>query len=101
MLNVTGLSQSQVDSYAHEIHDEYMEVFGDRGAVTVSLLKLGQIRSDGTNSADPLPWSHFIRYFGPESSVAWLEQKIATVAARESTAATTQTFTVSDVTGRY
>ena len=101
LLDVTGADDSTIDKNAQAIHDAYMAEFGPRGAFTHTLLRLAQRAGPGTNMTSPTRWTHLVRYFGPDSSIAWLQNEIVRVFERTGTNAIMQTFTISDITGRY
>ena len=100
LLRVTGVNTARVDTLAKEIHDAYMNEYGDVGAITVMLLKLVGVLGQGTNAQAP-EWDYVIRYFGPTASVAWLQERLESVAKGENGAVQTQTYRVTDITGRY
>jgi hypothetical protein len=101
LLAVSGVSEKRLNLNAKGIHDAYMRKFGAFGAFTVSHLTIGQMIEGGSNKAADTQWTHLIRYFGPASSVEWLKKEILAVARETRAEATMQTFTVSDLTGRF
>lgn len=101
LLRVTGVDDGRIGKLIQEIHDAYMEEYGSIGAFTVALLKLGRVVAEGTNVKQGVTWSYAVRYFGPTVSVDWLQKQIESVATREKTEVETQTFTLTDITGRY
>ena len=100
LLRVTGVNEGKIDALAKQIHDEYMEEYGAVGAMTVMLLRLASVVGQGTNVQAP-QWDYAIRYFGPTASVAWLQTRLESVAKEANLAVQTQTYPVSDITGRY
>ncbi len=101
LLRVTGVKEPDIDKLAKRIHDAYMEEYGGAGAITVALLKLGNALKAGTNVTQVVEWNYAVRYFGPTASVAWLQEQLESVAKEANGEVQTQTFTVSDLTGRY
>ena len=101
LLRVEGANDRDVDEWGRRIHDEYMERFGDRNAMTIMHLKLDRLVKAGTNALPPLEWGFLIRYFGPPDSVGWLQEALARAAESLKATVTTQTMTVTDITGRY
>jgi hypothetical protein len=101
LLDVSEANAKLIDDNAKAIHEAYMAEFGPVGAFTFFLLKCERILGSGTNIASPTNWTHFIRYFGPETSVGWLQNEIMNVFERSGLKPSTQTFKVSDITGKY
>ena len=101
LLRVTGVKEAKIDALAKEIHDAYMKEYGNAGAVTVALLRLLGLVDPGTNATQTLRWEYVVRYFGPTASVAWLQQRLEAVAKEAGGKAETQTYRVTDITGRY
>ena len=101
LLRVTGVNEGKIDALAKQIHDEYMEEYGEVGAITVMLLRLASVVGQGTNVPQAPQWDYAIRYFGPTASVASLQTRLESVAKEANGAVETQTYRVSDITGRY
>jgi hypothetical protein len=101
LLKVDGASDRDVNEWGQRIHDEYMDKFGDRNAMTIMHLKFDRLVRAGTNAKPPMEWNFLIRYFGPPDSVGWLQEALARAASGLNATVTTQTMTVTDMTGRY
>ena len=102
LLRVTGVNEAKIDTLAKQIHDDYMEEYGEKGAMTVSLLKCLGVVGSGTNAANAQQWDYVVRYFGPTDSVAWLQKTLESFASKEPNGGVlTQTYRASDLTGRY
>jgi hypothetical protein len=101
LLDVSGADDETIDANALQIHLEYMAAFGPRGAFTFFLLKLGAANVAGINVPAASQWTHVVRYFGPVESAEWLQNRIATSFSSILPTARMQSFTISDITGRY
>ena len=101
LLAVTGVDQRAIDTIAQQVHDNYMEQFGDLGALTMSFLKCDRLREATPSAAQAPMWTHVIRYFGPVQSVRWLQDAITTSVTQRGGSAIMQTFDITELTGRY
>lgn len=101
LLRVTGVDAHEIDRAARQIDEEFMARFGDMAAFTAGLYELGRIVREGTNAEVPVPWNYALRYFGPATSVDWLQKRLEEVAKSSGGTVTTQTLTARDITGRY
>ena len=50
LLRVTNVKDPDIDRFAKQIHEAYMTQYGSAGAITVAVLKLGEIFKAGTNA---------------------------------------------------
>ena len=101
LLKVTGSNASAIDRAAQEIHEAFMDQFGEQGAFTAGLFELTRIVKEGTNAEVPTQWGYVLRHFGPVQSVAWLQKRLEDEAKSLKATVTTETYTVRDITGKY
>jgi hypothetical protein len=101
LIRVTGVSAAAIDKAAQEIHEAFMDKFGPLGAFTAGLFELTHLVKEGTNANVPAEWNYALRYFGPTTSVAWLQQQLESTAKTLKAEVTTETYTVRDITGKY
>ena len=103
LLKVNGLNggEAELDRLAQLVHDAYMTEFRGRGAITMALHRLKRVVRTGTNAPDPVEWTHLVSYFGPTSSVTWLQAELQRVAESNGATVTTVTFDGQDITGKY
>ena len=69
--------------------------------MTEDLRRLKRIVQLGTNAKNQAGWTHVVSYFGPASSVAWLQSELERVAESIGATVTTMTFDAQNITGRY
>ena len=103
LVQATGVKggDAELDRLAQLVHDEYMKEFRGRGAITMTLHRLKRLMRTGTNATNQVEWTHLVSYFGPASSVSWLQSQLERVAESNGASVTTMTFDAQDITGRY
>ena len=103
LLRVSGASATRIEQLTQEIHDSYMKEYGQAGAITVALHKLLDLVKQGTNTTgtETMQWEYAVRYFGPTGSVGGLQQRLETAAKDAGAKVQTQTYRVTDLTGKY
>jgi len=101
LMRVSGVSAGKIDELAKAIHDAYMAAYGQVGAITVALHKLLSVVDQGTNVKATAQWQYAIRYFGPTASVGKLQEMLESAAKDAGGEVQTQTYKVTDLTGKY
>ena len=101
LMRVSNVSAGKIEQLAQSVHDAYMNRYGDAGAITVALHRLLSLVEQGTNASETVQWEYAVRYFGPTASVGWLQERLESVARDAGGQVLTQTFRVTDLTGRY
>lgn len=101
LMRVSDVSAGKMDQLAQSVHNAYMDRYGEAGAITVALHRLLSLVEQGTNASEAVQWEYAVRYFGPTASVGWLQERLESVAKEAGGGVRTQTFSVTDLTGKY